>query len=67
MIRIKLNGKDWEVAPKTTVADLLARLKIIPKVCVVELNGEILSREKYLKTAVKSGDRIEVIRIMGGG
>lgn len=67
MIRIKLNGKDWEVLPKTTVADLLARLKIIPKVCVVELNEAILPREKYLETAVRSGDRIEVVRMMGGG
>ena len=67
MINIKINGKHWEVHAQSKVADLLARLKIAPKVCVVEKNGKLLNREEYNKIGFLPSDEIEIIRMMGGG
>jgi sulfur carrier protein len=67
LIGIIVNGKEWEVHPQATIADLLSKLKISPKVCVVEKNGEIIERKRYNEETVKPGDRIEIIRMMGGG
>ncbi|MBU0630300.1 MAG: sulfur carrier protein ThiS [Candidatus Margulisbacteria bacterium] len=66
-MKITVNGKEWSVAAGSTVADLLGKFKISPKVCAVELNGKILKREKLLKTLINEGDTVEVIRMMGGG
>ncbi|MBU1867197.1 MAG: sulfur carrier protein ThiS, partial [Candidatus Margulisbacteria bacterium] len=51
-MKITVNGKEWSVAAGSTVADLLGKFKISPKVCAVELNGKILKREKLLKTLI---------------
>ncbi len=67
MINIEVNGEAWQVPPAATVTDLLSRIKISPKVCVVERNGTILDRKSYNEETVRAGDRFEVIRMMGGG
>lgn len=67
MIEIMVNGKEWKVDSETVVADLLSRFKIPSKVCVVERNGEVLERNSYHKISFSSGDKIEIIRMMGGG
>jgi thiamine biosynthesis protein ThiS len=67
MIKIKVNGRAWEVPAQANVTDLLARFKIAPQVCVVEKNGKILNREEYNKISFSASDEIEIIRMMGGG
>lgn len=67
MIKIEVNGNEWEVHPAATITDLLCRIKLSPKVCVVEKNGVIVDRKGYNEEAVQPGDKIEIIRMMGGG
>lgn len=67
MIIIKVNGKGWEISPGTNVGDLLSRLKIPPKVCVVEVNGEIIPLRNHRRYYLREGDKVEVIRLMAGG
>ena len=67
MIRIIVNGKEWDVHPQSTISDILSKIKISPKVCVVEKNGVIVDRKSCNKETVQLGDRIEIIRMMGGG
>jgi len=67
MIKIKINGQDWEVPPETNILDLLSRFKISPRICVVEVNSEIVRRGEYNTRTLKEGDQIEIIRLVAGG
>jgi len=67
MIQIVVNGKDWQVDCESTIANLLGRIKLSPKVCVVEINDEIQDKKNYNTAMLKNGDRVEIIRMMAGG
>jgi thiamine biosynthesis protein ThiS len=42
-------------------------LNIDPLRVAVQLNLEIVKRERYGKTVLKAGDRLEIITFMAGG
>lgn len=67
MIRIHLNGKDREVAPGLSVTGLLESFDLNPTLVVVELNREILERERFSQVQVQPDDQIEVVHFVGGG
>ena len=67
MIKLFVNGKEWEADHRSTITDVLSKLKISPKVCVVEKNGVIIDRKRYNEERLAPADRIEIIRMMGGG
>lgn len=62
-----INGKPRQAADGVTITALLEELKINPLRVAVQLNLEIIKREEYEKTALKSGDRLEIITFMAGG
>jgi len=66
-IRVRLNGKEREVAPGLTVRGLLESLDLHPELVVVELNREILDRTRYADVPVQEGDTLELVHFVGGG
>jgi len=62
-----VNGKPRSVPSGSTVADLLAELELRPMQVVVEHNGRALERERFARTVVSEGDRIEIAQMVGGG
>ena len=66
-VKVRLNGKDRDVAPGHTVRSLLEHLELQPALVVVELNKEILSRDSYGDVAIQEGDTIELVHFVGGG
>ncbi len=68
-MKIIINGKE-EIIEKD-VLNVLELLKIkkvkMPEMVTVEINGEILERERFGETMINDGDRIELIYYMGGG
>jgi cysteine synthase A len=66
-VTIYLNGKKEEVQDNTKIAGLLEQKKIRPEVVTVELNEEIIARDKYKDTALKPQDKLEFVYYMGGG
>ena len=66
-IRIKINGKQEEVADALTVGQLLANKEIEPRMVSVELNGDIVDRDQFDATAIADGDALELLFFMGGG
>ncbi len=64
---IRINGKDNEVAPDLSVAQLLEDLEIRPGRVVVELNAEVVSRDAHGATQLKEGDEVEIVQFVGGG
>ena len=66
-IKIRLNGKDQEIADKMTVSDLLMKWKVRPELVTVEVNENILQKLEYDGTEIKQGDNVEFVFYMGGG
>jgi sulfur carrier protein len=66
-ISLHINGKDREVPGGLTVFGLLEHLELNPALVVVELNREILDRNRYDEVTVNPGDVLELVHFVGGG
>jgi len=67
-MKVICNGREQEVAEGTaTIGLLLANLKLDPDSVVVELNGRVLGREEMDGQELRDGDRLELVRFVGGG
>jgi thiamine biosynthesis protein ThiS len=66
-MNVLVNGESREVPDGLTVTGLLAHLGIHPGRVAVERNLEILFRAKWETTAVETGDRYEIVHMVGGG
>ncbi len=66
-MRLVINGELCEVPELATVADLAAWLKLPAFGSAVELNGAVVRRADHATTPLVEGDRLEVVRLVGGG
>ncbi len=64
---IIVNGKQTQVSTKWTVDDLIQDLELVGRQVAVEVNGQIISRDRWSDQALTSGDRIEIVHFVGGG
>jgi sulfur carrier protein len=63
---VNLNGRETAVSDGSTVADLLATLADRGRLAV-EVNGGIVPRSEHDRHVLAEGDRIEIVRAIGGG
>ncbi len=66
-IEIKVNGETRQVEPGVSVAALLAQLGIEPRHLAVEHNGEFIGEDEFAAATLSAGDRLEIVRFVGGG
>ncbi len=66
-MNITLNGNNKSLQRISSVLDLLKSLELIPETVVVELNTTIIQPDSYDATKFAEGDRVEIIRFVGGG
>jgi sulfur carrier protein len=66
-IQILVNGEASSVAESQTVADLLEILDLQPRFVAVERNEELVPRALHSECRLMSGDRIEIVTLVGGG
>ena len=66
-MEVVVNGETREVPEGATVSGLLELLAVVPERVVVELNLAILKRAQCPVTALKDGDRVEIVQFVGGG
>lgn len=65
-MELQVNGEPFHL-DGTTVADLVAQLKLSERRIAIELNHEILPRYDYADTRLKENDLLEIIHAIGGG
>lgn len=65
-MQVFINGEQTELAPGTTVGMLIEQLEIQGKVAI-EINQAIVPRSCFDRHHLKDGDRIEIVRAIGGG
>jgi sulfur carrier protein len=66
-MQLVINGESKQVDEIKTVSDLLTAYKLQNKILVVELNLNIIDRDKYEVTALADGDKVEIVHFVGGG
>ncbi len=66
-MRLILNGESRDAPPLATVADLAHWLELPAFGSAVELNGVVIRRADHGTTPLGEGDRLEVVRLVGGG
>ena len=66
-INIEVNGESQTCEVATPLPKLLTQLQLNPRLIAVEYNGEILHRQYWDNTKMQSGDRLEIVTIVGGG
>jgi len=67
VMQIQLNGEPRELAPATSVLQLLEQLDLVGRRVAVELNLDIVPRSAHETTILQPGDRVEVVHAIGGG
>ena len=66
-MRVLVNGEVMDVPEGVSVDALLEHLKVKREFTAVALNREITPKAQYADTHLKDGDRVEIVRPMGGG
>ena len=67
VISVTINGKPVELDRPTELTTYLEELGVNPRTVAVEHNGEIIARTSFTKVTLREGDRVEIVRMVGGG
>ncbi len=67
MIKITINDEEHFFEDNINIQTMLKKLNLDDKIVVVVLNDDIVNNEDYTKIILKDGDKIELVRIVGGG
>jgi sulfur carrier protein len=65
--KIQLNGNTYEISSGTNLIELLNKLKIEKNKVAIEVNGEIVEKNKYLNLILYKDDKVEIVHFIGGG
>jgi thiamine biosynthesis protein ThiS len=66
-VKLEINGEPREVPSGLNVTSLLAHLGISSGRVAIERNRDILPSSQWEQTAVLTGDRFEIVHLVGGG
>jgi sulfur carrier protein len=67
MISLVVNGKQVQLEGPTPLLTYIDQLGVNPRAIAVEHNGEVLERAAYASVTLREGDRVEIVRMVGGG
>ena len=65
--KIQLNGDLYEINNGTSLNELLNKLKIQKNKVAIEVNGEIIEKNKYPNLILNKNDKVDIVQFIGGG
>jgi sulfur carrier protein len=67
-LQLQVNGEPRQLSPApANLAAVIEQLGHHPRLVVVEFNGLILTPDRWDSQAVRDGDTLEIVTIVGGG
>ncbi|MEO1029124.1 MAG: sulfur carrier protein ThiS [Pseudomonadota bacterium] len=66
-MQIVINGEPREIAPGLTLAKFVETLPGDPRGIAIERNLEIVPKSEHGAVVLEDGDKLEVVRFVGGG
>lgn len=64
---IKVNGKTKEYENSMTIETLIYQEGYEKDIVVVEVNEKIIKKNEYETYTLKDGDKVEILKFVGGG
>jgi sulfur carrier protein len=65
--KIQLNGDPYEINIGINLSELLNKLKIQKNKVAIEVNGQIVEKNKYPNLTLNKHDKVEIVYFIGGG
>ena len=65
--KIQLNGVSYKINDGTNLNELLNKLNIQTNKVAIEVNGEIIEKNKYQNLILNKNDKVEIVHFIGGG
>ena len=66
-MKITINGRDTTIEGMLSLEEVVFLFLKNYQAVIVELNGEIIPKDKMMDIQVNEGDSIELIQFVGGG
>jgi len=66
-MNIRLNGEDRKFPDGLTIAALIEELGLRADQVAVEVNRELVPRDRHAGTELGEGDVVEMVTLVGGG
>jgi thiamine biosynthesis protein ThiS len=66
-MQVHVNGEERSVPEGATLAELISGLGVDTGPIVIQRNDEIIERSRIGEVPLSDGDRIELVRFVGGG
>jgi thiamine biosynthesis protein ThiS len=65
-MNLTINGEQ-QIFSAATLGALVEQLEMKPDRVAIELNREIVPRDRWPQTPLHDGDRLEIVQFVGGG
>ena len=66
-MNLTINGENRILTPAATLSALIDQLGMKSDRVAIELNREIVPRDRWSETPLQDGDRLEIVHFVGGG
>ncbi len=66
-MEVQVNGQTRILANTCTVARLLEELNLAGQPCAVEINASVVPKGEHSERALREGDTVEIVTLVGGG
>jgi thiamine biosynthesis protein ThiS len=66
-VLVTANGKPVEARLPCSLEEFLVAQGLLPRSVVVEHNGEAVAPSEFAQRELRTGDRLEIVKIVAGG
>jgi len=66
-MKLTINGEQRDFNSISSLSDLLVQIGLKLDRVAVELNRELISRDRWGETHLADGDKLEIVHFVGGG
>jgi sulfur carrier protein len=66
-MRVTVNGEPRTLSEGLTLAQFVRDLGLEKNPIAVELNREVVPKDRHGATTLRDGDRLEIVTLVGGG
>ena len=66
-MKLTINGEPREFDAVSTISELVSQLGMKPDRVAIELNHELVPRNRWAETQLSDRDKLEIVHFVGGG
>ncbi len=66
-MRLHVQGEEVDVPEGSTLSELLQKMDLLGQRLAVEINHTVIPRSAHATHRLQAGDRVEIVRAIGGG